>query len=123
MAFLTDRKRAGGQGSARAGTAHHIFMQLSGAGRALGLPVFVFVFGRALGGTHEAVLATFANPFVAILSALVLVATMAHFRKGAQMMFEDYARGGARHALIAATTILSHVITATGLFALARIAL
>jgi succinate dehydrogenase / fumarate reductase membrane anchor subunit len=39
------------------------------------------------------------------------------------MLFEDYARGGARHALIAATTILSHVITATGLFALARIAL
>jgi succinate dehydrogenase / fumarate reductase, membrane anchor subunit len=42
------------------------------------------------------VLATFARPFPAIVTALVLVVGMRHFAKGAQMMIEDYARGTTR---------------------------
>ena len=64
-----------------------------------------------------------ARPFPAILTALVLVVGMRHFAKGAQMMIEDYARGHTKKALVIAAISLSYVVIATGLFALARIAL
>jgi succinate dehydrogenase / fumarate reductase, membrane anchor subunit len=123
MAFLTDRKRAVGRGASGTGTGHHWFMMVSSVGLALSVPAFVYIFGAAFGGTHEEVLAVFSRPLPAILTALVLVGGMAHFRKGAQMMIEDYARGTAQKALIIGVILLSHAIVATGLYALARIAL
>ena len=123
MRFLTDRKRAIGKGSAHAGTEHHWYMQASGVGLAILVPIFVIAFGRALGGTYEEVLAFFARPFVAITTALTLVVAMRHFAKGATMMIEDYARGTMRKGLVITAIALSYAVTATGLFALARIAL
>lgn len=123
MRYLTDRKRAEGRGAAGAGTEHHWAMQVSAVGLALIVPVWLYVFGTALGGTHDEVLATFARPFPAILTALVIVAGMRHFAMGATMMIEDYARGTTRKALIIGVISLSWAVAATGLFALARIAL
>jgi succinate dehydrogenase / fumarate reductase membrane anchor subunit len=123
MRYMTDRKRATGKGASGTGTEHHWFMTVSAVGLAVLIPTFVYVFGSALGGTREEVLATFARPFPAILTGLVLVAGMLHFARGAQTMIEDYARGTTRKALIITATLLSYTIMATGLFALARIAL
>jgi succinate dehydrogenase / fumarate reductase membrane anchor subunit len=123
MRYLTAYKRAAGKGTARSGTEHHWFMQVSAVGLALVVPTFLYVFGSALGGTRDEVLAVFARPFPAILTALVLVGGMMHFRKGAQMMIEDYARGSTRKILIIGVIAMSWAIVATGLFALARIAL
>ncbi|WP_434618841.1 succinate dehydrogenase, hydrophobic membrane anchor protein [Tabrizicola sp. M-4] len=123
MRYLTDRKRAVGKGAGHSGTEHHWYMQVSAVALAFLLPVWVFIFGRALGQGHEAVLATFARPFPAIVTALVLVVSMRHFAKGAQMMIEDYARGHAKKALVIAAISLSYVVMATGLYALVRIAL
>ncbi|MCP4819664.1 MAG: succinate dehydrogenase, hydrophobic membrane anchor protein, partial [Shimia sp.] len=100
MRFLTDRKRAIGRGSAHAGTEHHWYMQVSAVGLAFIVPAFVFVFGSLLGAPHEQVIATLSRPFPAILSGLVLVFGLAHFRKGAQMMIEDYARKSTKKVLI-----------------------
>lgn len=123
MRYLTDRKRAVGKGASGTGTEHHWFMQVSAVGLAILIPTFLYVFGSALGGTRQEVLATFSRPFPAILTGLVLVAGMMHFRRGAQMMIEDYWRGSTKKALVIAATLLSYTIMATGLFALARIAL
>lgn len=123
MRYLTDRKRAVGKGASGTGTEHHWFMQVSAVGLAVLIPTFLYVFGSALGGSREEVLATFSRPFPAILTGLVLVAGMMHFRRGAQMMIEDYWRGSTKKALVIAATLLSYTIMATGLFALARIAL
>ncbi len=123
MRYLTDRKRAVGKGASGTGTEHHWYMQVSAVGLAILVPTFVYIFGSALGGTREEVLATFARPFPAILTALVLVVGMQHFRKGAQMMIEDYARGSTKKAAVIAVTALSYTIVATGLYALAKIAL
>jgi succinate dehydrogenase / fumarate reductase membrane anchor subunit len=87
------------------------------------VPVWLYVFGRALGQSREAVVETFGSPFPAILTALVLVVGMRHFAMGATTMIEDYARGSARKMLIIFVTCLAWVIAATGLFALARMAL
>lgn len=123
MRYLTDRKRAVGKGASHTGTEHHWYMQISSVALAFLLPVWVYIFGHALGQGHEAVVATFARPFPAILTGLVLFVSMRHFAKGAQMMIEDYFHGHTRKALVIAAISLSYVVIATGLFALARIAL
>lgn len=123
MRYLTPRKRAEGRGPAHHGTEHHWAMTVSAVGLAFLVPVWLYVFGRTLGESREVVLETFARPFPAILTALVLVVGMRHFAMGATTMIEDYARGSARKVLIIFVTCLAWVIAATGLFALARMAL
>jgi succinate dehydrogenase / fumarate reductase membrane anchor subunit len=123
MRFITDRKRAMGKGSAHAGTEHHWYMTVSSVALAFMVPTWIYIFGSALGGSREEVLAAFASPFPAILTGLVIFIGMRHFAKGATMMIEDYAKGSARRALVILVISLSYAITATGLFALARIAL
>lgn len=123
MRYLTDRKRAMGKGAGHSGTEHHWYMQVSAVALIFLLPVWVFLFGRALGQGHEAVMATFARPFPAIVTGLVLFVSMRHFAKGAQMMIEDYARGTTKKALVIAAISLSYVVMATGFYALVRIAL
>jgi len=123
MRILTDRKRAEGRGSAHTGTEHHWHMQISSVGLAVIVPAFLYIFGSALGGSYEDVIATFSRPIPAVLTALVLAFGLQHFAKGAQMMLEDYTRGTTRKILIISVIILSYGMTAFGLFALAKIAL
>lgn len=123
MAFLTDRKRAEGLGSAKSGTAHHWNMIVTSVALAVLTPLFVFTFGPILGAPYAEVTAHFARPFPAIVAALTLAVGLVHFRMGAQMMIEDYSHGATRTALVFATILLSYGALATGLFALARLAL
>lgn len=123
MRYLTPRKRAIGKGASHTGTEHHWHMTLSAVALAFMVPTWVYIFGSALGGSQDEVVATFARPFPAILTALVLIVGMRHFAMGATMMIEDYARGTARKLCIITAYSLSAVITATGLFALLKIAL
>jgi succinate dehydrogenase / fumarate reductase, membrane anchor subunit len=119
MRYLTDRKRADGKGASHTGTAHHWSMQTSAVGLAFLVPSWIYVFGSTLGLGRDA----FAQPFPAILTALVIFVGMRHFAKGASMMIEDYSKGSTRKILIIFVVSLSYVITATGLFALIKIAL
>ena len=123
MRYLTDRKRAMGRGAAHSGTEHHWSMQVSAVSLAVMVPTWLYIFGSALGGSRAEVLATFARPFPAILTALVLVVAMRHFAKGATMMIEDYAHGSSRKIAVMFATSLAGVIAATGLYALIKIAL
>ncbi len=123
MRYLTARKRAEGKGAAHSGTEHHWSMTLSAVGLAFMVPAWLYIFGSALGDSREEVLATFARPFPAILTALVLLVGMRHFAMGATGMIEDYARGTARKLLVIFVVSLSWLIGAVGLFALLKIAL
>jgi len=123
MRYLTDRKRAEGKGAAHTGTEHHWYMQVSAVALAFMVPTFLYIFGKALGQGHEAVLATFARPFPALLTGLVVFVGMRHFAKGATMMIEDYARGSAKKLLVILVISISYAVTAVALFALAKIAL
>ena len=123
MRYLTDRKRAVGRGAAHSGTEHHWSMQVSAVSLAVMVPTWLYIFGSALGGSRDEVLATFGRPFPAILTALVLVVAMRHFAKGATMMIEDYAHGSSRKIAVMFATSLAGVIAATGLYALIKIAL
>lgn len=123
MAFLTDRKRVRGLGSARTGTEHHWSMTLSSYGLLVLVPLFVFTFGPMLGQEHAAVTAYFARPFPAIVASLTLVVGFMHFKNGVRMTIEDYVHGYMREFWIIAVSIFCYAAAATGLFAIARIAL
>lgn len=123
MRYLTDRKRATGLGSAKTGTEHFWNMQVSSVALAVLIPIFIFTFGRIVGGTYDEVTAYFAQPFPAIVAALTIIVGFTHFKNGAQTLIEDYAEGTTRKILIIGTICLSYVAMATGLFALVRLAL
>ena len=123
MAYMTDLKRAVGMGSAREGTEHHWSMTKSSVALLILTPLFVFTFGRMLGQPYEEVIAYFAQPFPAIVAALTLVIGFLHFKNGVRVLIEDYVSGFAREFWIIAMTLLSYAAAATGVFAIARIAL
>jgi succinate dehydrogenase / fumarate reductase, membrane anchor subunit len=123
MAYLTDRKRAQGLGSAKTGTEHFWHMQMSSVALAVLIPLFVIVFGSILGAPHAEVVAYFARPFPAIVTGLTLIVGFVHFKGGAQVMLEDYSHGTTRKALIIGATCISYACIGIGLFALIRLAL
>ena len=123
MSYLTDRKRATGMGSAKSGTAHHWSMTLSSAALLLLIPLFVFTFGAALGGTYEEIVAYYSRPFPAIIAALTILVTFKHFNGGVQTLIEDYVHGLAQKVSIVAMTCVSYGVAAIGIFAIARLAL
>lgn len=123
MAYMTDRKRVTGLGAARTGTHHFWSQTVSAVALLILTPLFLFIVGPLLGEPHEEVLATLSRPFPAIVTALMLAVGLHHFRLGVQVLIEDYTHGFTRKAWIVATTIISYALMATGLFAIARIAL
>ena len=123
MAYVTDRKRAAGLGSAKDGTHHFISMQISAVALMILMPLFLLTFGRALGGTYEEVTAYFARPFPAIVAALTVAVAFMHFKNGVRALIEDYTGGMTRKVLILGSIIISYGAAATGLFAIARLAL
>ncbi len=123
MRYLTPRKRAEGRGASGSGTEHHWHMQVSAVGLAFIVPTFIYIFGKALGSSHDDVLATFSHPVPAILLALMLVFGLLHFKNGATIMVEDYWRGSTRRVILMIITAFTYGLAATGLFALAKMAL
>ncbi|ATG47879.1 succinate dehydrogenase, hydrophobic membrane anchor protein [Celeribacter ethanolicus] len=123
MAFLTDRKRAANLGSAHHGAEHHWFMIVSSIGLMILMPLFIFTFGCALGGTYEEVIAYYSRPFPAIVAGLTLVVSMMHMMRGWQMMVEDYTAGFTRKFLVIGMNFFCYALIATGLFALVKLAL
>ena len=123
MAFLTDRKRAEGMGSAKSGTQHHWQMMVSSVALVVLVPLFVFTFGTALGMDYNAALAYYQRPFPAVVAILTLLVGFLHFKGGVQVLIEDYVHGLARKVLIVAVICLSYAIMAVGLYALVKLAL
>ena len=123
MAFLTDRKRASGLGSAKSGTHHFWSMKVSSVALLILIPLFVFTFGAALGGTYEEILAYYSRPWPAIVAALTIAVGFKHFNDGAQVLIEDYVHGLAQKITIILVTCLSYGAAAVGIFAIAKLAL
>jgi succinate dehydrogenase / fumarate reductase membrane anchor subunit len=123
MRYLTDRKRAVGMGSAKTGTGHFWAMKISSVALLPLIPMFLLTFGPMLGEPHEAVVAYFARPFPALVAALTIVVGFMHFKDGVQVLIEDYVHGLSQKVLIIVMICVSYAAAATGLFAIARLAL
>jgi len=53
--------------------------------------LFIFPFGRTLGGGHDAFVATYSNLWHALVAVLFIIAAFAHLQQGLQTVIEDYA--------------------------------
>lgn len=122
MAFMTDRKRAAGLGSAKTGTEHHWHMTVSSLILLPLVPLFLIALGPIIGADFAAVQAHFAKPFPALVTAAMLVVGLNHFRHGVQVLIEDYTHGMTRKFLIIKMIGVSYGLMAIGLYALARMA-
>ncbi|MCY4306334.1 MAG: succinate dehydrogenase, hydrophobic membrane anchor protein [Aestuariivita sp.] len=123
MRFITDRKRAVGMGSAKSGTEHFWRVKIQSFALVLLMPLFVFTFGSKIGASYADITSYFSRPFPAIVAALTIVVGMVHFKDGVQVLIEDYIHGLAQKITIIIMICLSYAIAATGLFAIARLAL
>ena len=123
MSYLTDRKRVTGLGSGREGTHHHWQMMISSILLVPLVPLFVFLFGFALGGTHDEVLAFFSRPVPAIIMALALPVIVWHVMQEALVAIEDYVHGLAGKLTLLATKAFGYTLMFVGVFAIARMAL
>lgn len=123
MTFLTDRKRATGNGSAKSGTARHWNMTISSVGLLILVPLFLLTFGRILGESYIDVVAFYSRPFPAIVAALTLAVGFMHFKNGVRMLIEDYVHGIWREIWIIVMTCVSYGAAAAGIFAIAKLAL
>ena len=123
MAYLTDRKRASGLGSAKSGTEHHWKMMVSSVALVPLILAFIFTFGAVLGRPYEEVLAYYQRPVPAAIAALTFLVGFYHFRGGVQTLIEDYVHGFARKATIIGMICLSYTAAALGVLAVLRLAL
>lgn len=123
MAYLTDRKRAAGLGSAKSGTEHFWLMKVTSVALLILMPLFVFTFGSALGGSYEEVIDYYSRPFPAIIAALTIAVGARHLNAGMQVLIEDYVHGLAQKVTLILSTCVNYGLAAVGLFAIARIAL
>ena len=121
--FITPAKMACGLGSAKSGTMHHWSMTVSSVALVILVPLFIFTFGSILGSSYEEVTAYYSRPFPAIVAALTILVGFKHFNSGFQTLIEDYVHGPMEKVLIIGMTCLSYGAAATGLFAIARLAL
>jgi len=123
MAYMTDRKRVEGLGSAKTGTGHFWSMTVTSVALLILTPLFLFVVAPLLGEPYEAVVARLSQPIPALITAAMLVVGFHHFKLGVTTLIEDYVAGLTRKITIIVMTIVSYGLAAAGLVSLAQIAL
>ena len=120
---LTPLKEVRAMGSAKSGTGH--FFRSRTTGLALGLltlPFLVILIGLQ-GADHARLLATMANPIVAIVMLLVVAVSAFHMKLGMQVIIEDYVHDeGRKIAALIGNAFFSWVLGAAGVFAILRMA-
>jgi succinate dehydrogenase / fumarate reductase membrane anchor subunit len=123
MSFRTDRQRVLGLGSAKEGTGHWWGQRLTSLALVPLTLLFLFPFARSLGSDHASVVATYANPFNAIVAILFLLVAFHHLQQGLQVVIEDYVHAtGTRTAALLANTFFCYALGLAGVFAVAKIA-
>lgn len=122
MAYLTDRKRARGLGSARSGVKHFWEQRISAIALLILTPLFVFPFAYNVGDGYEAVHAAYAHPVNATIAVAFLLTGFLHFFQGIQVVIEDYVHGRWEIVLIITMRLVSALFALIGAFAILKIA-
>ncbi|TYB82115.1 succinate dehydrogenase, hydrophobic membrane anchor protein [Maritimibacter fusiformis] len=123
MSYITNRKRAEGLGSAKAGTQHFWHQRVTAIALLFLVPMFIFPFAYNLGDGYDAVRAAYAHPINAIVAIAFLATAWLHFFQGIQVVIEDYVHGRMELVLIIAMRLLAALFALVGVFAILKIAL
>jgi succinate dehydrogenase / fumarate reductase membrane anchor subunit len=123
MSYRTDKQRVQGLGSAKEGTGHWWSQRLTSIALIPLTLLFIFPFAASLGGSFEAVRATYASPFNAIVAILFIGVSFHHLQQGLQVVIEDYVHDHAvKTGALLASTLLTWAFGLAGVFAVAKIA-
>jgi len=121
MSMRTPLGMVRGLGSARDGT-HHWWMQRVTAISNIPLIIFLIAFVIShLGASRAEVVASVANPFVAILLAFTMISVLWHMRLGLQVVIEDYVHGhGTKLAALLANSFFTAALGVAALYAILK---
>lgn len=121
MSMRTPLGRVRGLGSAKSGTEHW-WVQRVTAIASLPLLVFLVIFViMHLGASRAEVVASIANPLVAILLALTMIAVLWHMRLGLQVVIEDYIHTPAsKFTALLANTFFTAALGVAALYAILK---
>lgn len=118
----TPLSRVRGLGSAREGTEHFWRQRLTAVAN---VPLILFFVGLVIslnGASHAEVRSTLANPFVALMVALILGSALFHMKLGMQTIIEDYVHGeGAKIVLVMLNNFFPVIVGTASLLALLTI--
>ena len=122
MGFKTDYARAHGRGAAGEGLHHWWSQRITSIALIPLTLLFIVPFGRALGGGHDAFVATYSNLWHALVAILFLLAAFSHLQQGLQVVIEDYVPGKAtRTAALLANTLLCWALAVAGVLSVATV--
>jgi len=108
-------------GNAKASTRHFITQRVTGALNIVFTLFFVWFVVSLAGADTAGKLALVANPFVAIVLALLLVVVAIHMRNGMRDVIEDYFTGAEERLAMTANTAFTLFVLVVALLALAKL--
>ncbi|RYE63485.1 MAG: succinate dehydrogenase, hydrophobic membrane anchor protein, partial [Oxalobacteraceae bacterium] len=110
-------------GSAKEGTDHFWRQRLTAVANVPLLIFFVVFIMTYAGAPHADVVAALANPFVAVVMALVVISALTHMRIGMQVIVEDYVHAeGIKIVLLMLNTFFAIAVGGLCLFAILKLA-
>ncbi|MAU99023.1 MAG: succinate dehydrogenase, hydrophobic membrane anchor protein [Fulvimarina sp.] len=118
--FRTPLRRVRGLG-AGGGTEHFWRQRLTALSNAVLITVFVILLLTLMNDSYGEVRAAFANPFVGILMALMVVSATIHMKLGMQIIIEDYVHGGTKLPLLILNTFFAIAVAAACLYAIVKL--
>lgn len=114
--------RVRGLGSAKDGTSHFWRQRLTAVASVPLFLFFVFFLISYNGQPYEAVTGALANPLVACLFGLMLIAGLMHMRIGMQVIIEDYVHSeGSKLVCLILNTFFTVAMGALSLFAVLKL--
>ena len=121
MMGKTPLGRVLGLGSAKAGTEHWWLQRVTAIA---GIPLMIFLIGfimAHIGATRAEMVASLANPLVAILLALTIITLLWHMRLGLQVVIEDYIHApGTKLAALLLNTFFTAAMGVAALYAILK---
>ena len=123
MTLRSPLGRVRGLGAAKDGTAHWWAQRITAAALVPLALWFVASVAAMAGAGHAAVLAWAANPIVAILLILLVIATFHHAQLGMQTVIEDYVHHeGTKVVILVLVKLAAFALGVAAVFAVVRIA-